>query len=156
MKYIIRAIKYFVYFAVIMTLIITVLVLIGAVEGDIDSIFKDGINSIWKILGFLAVISAVYPAFGFMEKTACIHGSWEENRDKVVEFMESRDYRISKEDADGIVFRCKGVGGKISRMWEDAVTVKPDIMGVSLEGYRKDLVRLVMGLEHKLNSGEEN
>ena len=42
MKYFIRSVKYFFYFAILTTLIILALVLIGAVEGSIDSIFEDG------------------------------------------------------------------------------------------------------------------
>jgi len=155
MKYLVRAIKYFIYFAIIMTVIILALVLIGAVEADINSIFKDGVESVWKILGFLAAISAIYPAFGYMRKDACIHGSMEENRNGIVEFMESRGYVVTDESADKIVFRCSSKVRRLTRMWEDSVIVTPNIMGVQLEGYRKDLVRLVMGLENKFR-GEES
>ena len=40
MKYLIRSIKYFIYFSLMCTVIVSILVLIGAVEGDINSIFE--------------------------------------------------------------------------------------------------------------------
>ena len=47
MKYTIRAIKYFFYFATITTAIVLALVLIGAVEGDINEIFEGGYKALW-------------------------------------------------------------------------------------------------------------
>ena len=47
MKYTIRAIKYFFYFAIITTAIILALILIGAVEGDIEQIFEGGYSALW-------------------------------------------------------------------------------------------------------------
>ena len=56
MKYLVRAVKYFFYFAFLSTVIILALVLIGAVEGDINSIFEGGYSALWKIaLFYLAV-----------------------------------------------------------------------------------------------------
>ena len=66
MKYFIRSVKYFFYFAFLTTAIILALVLIGAVEGDINAIFEDGYNTLWKIAIFFAVVAALYPKFGFI------------------------------------------------------------------------------------------
>ena len=46
MKYLIRAVKYFFYFAFLTTAIVLALVLIGAVEGDIDTIFNGGYSAL--------------------------------------------------------------------------------------------------------------
>ena len=66
MKYLIRAVKYFFYFAILTTVIVTALVMIGAVEGGIENIFEDGYNSLYKIAIFFAIVAAVYPKFGFV------------------------------------------------------------------------------------------
>ena len=42
MKYLTRAVKYFFYFAFLTTAIILALILIGAVEGNIATIFEGG------------------------------------------------------------------------------------------------------------------
>ena len=52
MKYIVRAIKYFFYFSILCAAMVTVLALIGAVEGNIDSIFQEGYRSVGKIAIF--------------------------------------------------------------------------------------------------------
>ena len=58
MKYLVRAVKYFFYFAFLSTVIILALVLIGAVEGDINSIFEGGYSALWKIALFYLAVAA--------------------------------------------------------------------------------------------------
>ena len=67
MKYLIRSVKYFFYFAFLTTVIILALVLIGAVEGDINSIFEGGYSALWKIAVFFVLVAAVYPKVGFIK-----------------------------------------------------------------------------------------
>ena len=62
MKYIVRSIKYFFYFALLTSAIVYALVLIGAVEGNIESIFRGGYDALWKMAAFFAAVAAVYPA----------------------------------------------------------------------------------------------
>ena len=68
MKYLVRSVKYFFYFAIITSLIVTALGMIGAVEGDIDSIFRGGYSALWKIAIFFAIVAAVYPKVGFITR----------------------------------------------------------------------------------------
>ena len=68
MKYLIRAIKYFFYFAIITSAIVAALVFIGAVENNIDAIFEGGYNALWKMAIFFAIVGAVYPKLGFISR----------------------------------------------------------------------------------------
>ena len=65
MKYIVRALKYFVYLSLLLVLFIVVLSLFGMVGNNVDEIFKGGADSIWKIVAIVAVFSAIYPAVGY-------------------------------------------------------------------------------------------
>ena len=47
MRYFIRSVKYFLYFSLLTTVIILALVLLGAVEGDINTIFEGGYSALW-------------------------------------------------------------------------------------------------------------
>ena len=91
MKYLIRAVKYFFSIIVIMAIILCALVLIGAAEADISTMFRNGYDSLWQIALLFAVISAVYPKFGFVAREAMFPGSWEENKEKIKDYMESRN-----------------------------------------------------------------
>lgn len=153
MKYFIRAIKYFVYFILLFVIIMAILVLTGAAEGDISSMFRGGYSALWKIAIIFAVISAIYPSVGFIRKDAMIPGSWEEDKDAIREFMEGRGYSLESEDTGMMSFRKRGMG-RFTRMYEDRITLSAKIGGVEMEGMRKDVLRLAMGLESRFRREE--
>ena len=150
MKHFIRSVKYFVYFSLMCAAIVTALVLIGAVEGGVDSIFEEGYRSIGKIAIFFAIVSAAYPKFGFIRRDMNINGTWDEIRNQTVEFMNERQYFLESEGADKVTFRCKGMAGRLSKMFEDRVTLTKTDEGWQMEGLRKDIMRLASGLENRL------
>ena len=150
MRYLIRSIKYFIRFSVICSLIITALVLIGAVEGGVDNIFEEGYRSIGKIAIFFAIVSAAYPKFAFIRRDMSFGGAWDEIRNQTVEFMNDRQYVLESEDADKVTFRVKGTAGRLSKMLEDRVTLTKTEEGWQMEGLRKDVLRLASGLENSL------
>ena len=150
MRYLIRSIKYFIYFSVICSLIVTGLVLIGAVEGGVDNIFEEGYRSIGKIAIFFAIVSAAYPKFAFIRRDMSFGGAWDEIRNQTIEFMNERQYTLESESADKVTFRVKGMAGRLSKMLEDRVTLTKTETGWQMEGLRKDVLRLASGLENRL------
>ena len=152
-KYLIRSIKYFFYFAIIVALMVGALILVGAVEGNIDTIFRGGWNSIWKMAILFAVVAAIYPKLGFIKREAITTKPWAEVRQEVIDLFKERNYIRESEDATQITFRYKNVAGRISKMFEDRITVNADKDGVvELEGLRKDVMRLSMGIENRFIS----
>ena len=150
MKYLIRSIKYFIYFSLMCTLIVYALVLIGAVEGDINTIFEEGYKSVGKIAIFFALVAAVYPKLGFISRDMSISGSWCEIRMKTVEFMSERRYSLESESENKTTFRLKGNTGRLTKMFEDRITLTKTADGWQMEGLRKDVLRLASGLENLL------
>ena len=130
-----------------------VLVLTGAAEGDISTMFRGGYSALWKIAVIFAVISAIYPSVGFIRKEAMIPGSWEEDKDIIKEFMGGRGYVLETEDTGTMSFRKTGMS-RFTRMYEDRVTLSAKIGGVEIEGMRKDVLRLAMGLESRFRREE--
>lgn len=155
MRYLIRSIKYFFYFCLLFTAIIGILILIGAAEADIDTLFVGGKKSLWQIALLFAVISAIYPKVSYIKRNASIPGSWDEIRGDVKAFMESRHYMLEKEDEGSMSFRHTGFMSRLSRMFEDRIVITPTFGGVILDGHRKDIMRLGTGLENALQPKEE-
>ena len=155
MKYLVRSVKYFFYFALLSTALITALVLIGAVETDINEIFEEGYNSLWKIGVFFAAVSAVYPKVGFIGRNVAVNREWSEIREEAISFFSDRRYELESETPDQITFRIKGTAGKLSKMFEDRVTVTRTLDGYVFEGLRKDVLRLGASFENKFYSSEE-
>lgn len=148
MKYLVRAVKYFIYFSLLTTIIILALVLIGAVEGDINSIFRGGYDALWKIALFFVVVAAVYPKLGFITRDVAVDKDWEEIREQAIAFFKERRYDLESETPQAVTFRIRGVAGKISKMYEDRITVTRRPGGYDIEGLRKDVLRLAIGFEN--------
>ena len=147
MRYFIRAVKYFVYFALITTLIVLALVLIGAVEGDINSIFEGGYNALWKMALFFALVAAVYPKFGFISRKLETQTEWDTMRDKAIRFFSERRYMLETETEDQVTFRRKDLASRITKMGEDRLTLSRTEDGYVLEGLRKDVILYATSLE---------
>ena len=154
MKYLIRSIKYFIYFSLMCTAIVSVLVMIGAVEGNIENIFEEGYTSIGKIAIFFAMVAAVYPKVGFIKRDIRSDKELADIRTDVIEYMKERQWELESESDSTISFRVKGLVARLSKMYEDRITITKSADGYQIEGLRKDVMRLATGLEHRLGSQE--
>lgn len=151
MKYLIRSVKYFFYFSFLCAVIVSALVLIGAVEGDINAIFAEGYGSIGKIAIFFAMVSAVYPKVSFITREVAVNQDWKDIREDAVDFMKERGYELESENEGTVSFRLRSAAGKLKRMYEDRITMTRYGNVYTLDGHRKDVMRLAMGLEHRFN-----
>lgn len=151
MKYLIRSIKYFFYFAFLTTLIICALVATGLAEGDIDTMFRGGSSAIWKMACFFAAIAAIYPKVGFITRSISTDRSWNETRNEVIDFMKERQYDLESEANGTATFRQRGTFNRLRRMYEDRITITVKADGLEMEGLRKDVFRLSANLEYCLN-----
>ena len=150
MKYIVRAVKYFISVCVLAALIILVLVLLGYVSSDVDVMFQQGWKSIGYIAIMFAVVSAIYPRFGYKKRLAGALGDFADLRPGVVSYMEEHGYVLESEDEEKMTFRSRSVLNRIFRVWEDRVTIEKTLGGFEVEGLTRDVYRIVYGLEYKL------
>jgi len=150
MKYLRRALKYFIRMAFLVVVIIGVLMAAGLVSSDINIAFRDGWRSVGMIAAILGGISLLYPYFGYASRGLAVGGEFGELRGPILEYMEQKGYVLEKEEGENLVFRLSSVAGRISRLWEDRVTFTREIAGFQVEGLNRDIVRLVGGLSYKL------
>lgn len=149
MKYIVRALKYFVYLGLLLAVIIIALSLLGLIGSSVDEIFKDGMKSLWKIVGILAAFSAVYPAFGYGRRRLMTPGAFDEIRDGIVSAMAERGYVLEKEDGENLSFRLRGGAQRFLHMFEDRLVFTRCMGGFDVEGRIRDAVRVISGLEYR-------
>lgn len=152
MKYIVRAVKYFFYICVLVTIILLVLVLTHFVSSDINVMFKEGWRSVAKILLVFACIAAIYPLFGYRKLLAGVLGDLSGLRDGVVKCMEERGYRLESEDGETMTFRSRSVLNRIFRVWEDRITVTKTLGGFEVEGLSRDVAHIVPALEYRFRN----
>lgn len=185
MRYFIRSVKYFLYLAVLCSLLMAVLVLTHFVPADITKIFGNGWVSIAEIGSLFLIFAALYPRIGYTNKFAALPGEWPEVAASVKTFMAERgDYveeavksgknsgakKATENDAaanDGngnasadepepkLCFRAKKLSTRIVRTWEDRLTFTPAFGGVKIEGPAKDVARLASSIEYRFRQ-EEN
>jgi hypothetical protein len=151
MKYLIRSVKYFFYFAFLTTAIVFVLIFIGAVNGDINDIFEGGYNALWKMGLFFAVVAAAYPKLGFVVRDIEVDRDWSEVSDVAKDYFKNRRYQLESENAGTLTFIRRSTAERLSRMYEDRITLSKTGTGFRMEGLRKDVLLAASGLEHTLN-----
>jgi hypothetical protein len=154
MKYIVRALKYFVYISLIVTIIMLILVALKLVSPDVNVMFREGWGSILKIAVMFLAVSAIYPKFGYAKRGVRITGSYSEIRDGVVAFMEERGYELETEEGENMTFRLRNKFNRAARTWEDRITLTRELAGFYMEGISKDVARLASGLEFKFRNPE--
>ena len=156
MRYLIRALKYLVYFVVLFFVIVGVIWLISPKgEGgfSLSGMFQPG--ALPKIAILFLVISAAYPYFAFTKRKVYLGGTFAEKRDAVLACFEQSGYEIENEEPGRITFRLKSKTGRFTRMFEDRLVVETTDEPVVLNGYRRDIDRMARNLSYNLSSDGE-
>lgn len=143
MKYLIRSCKYLVYFFVLFVVMVAIIWLLSPEKSQglsVASLFQEG--SLPKLIAFFACVAAIYPKFAFVQRKIYLNGSFEESREVIFETFQNFGYEMEKEDEKSVSFRLKQTSMKVSRMWEDRVTINISDNPIIIDGYRRDVDRL--------------
>lgn len=155
MKYIFRALRYFVFICLLLALILAALVLCNLVDRDISSIFRNGYDSLWHIALMFFAISFIYPRFGYTRRGALVPGEYRQIRGGVISYMELIGYRLLREDGEDLVFVKKSPLSRLLRKSDDTITMTRELPGFYVEGPVKDVMRICSGLEEKFRPGSD-
>ena len=144
MKYLIRALKYLVYFVIIFLLCIALVMLFSHQPlSTFPALFKEG--ALWQIGLIFLGFSALYPLLGYRKGRLVMDGEWADYRDSIMKTMKAADYELVSEDENSLKFRSIRTGVRLSRMWEDAITFERqenDPSLVLVDGPTRDTLRL--------------
>lgn len=154
MKYIIRAVKYFLYISIIVIVLLSILVILGFVSSDVNIMFRNGWKSVGLIAIMFACVSAFYPKFGYCSRLATIPGDPAESRSGIISYMESRKYVLTSEKDGKMKFNRKSALQRAVKVWEDTITMEPSLGGYYVEGLSRDVAPIVYGLNFKFANPE--
>ena len=147
-----RALKYFIQITLIFAVIIGALMLTNMASRDINTAFRHGWQSVEMILAAFAVMSLIYPFFGYGKRQINAAGDPADHWKTIEETMDTRGYAPAGETPEGgRKFKLKNGVNRVARLWEDTITINPVLGGFQAEGLNRDLVRVVMALDRKLN-----
>lgn len=153
MTYVRRAFKYLIQITIIFVLIIGALMATGLVSLDVNVAFRNGWMSIAYIFGLFVFMSAAYPFFGYGKRTIRATGEPAGNWPLIDQAMEQRGYEKCGETPDGgRKYKLRSGVARAFRLWEDTITIEPVLSGFQAEGLVRDLARVVMSIDHKLNN----
>lgn len=151
MRYLTRALKYLVYFAVIFFIIVGIAFLFSSQKAEglsFAGLFKEG--ALPKIALFLAAASALYPKLSFHKRELYLNGDFTKYAEMVDEVMKSLDYKPEKKEAGCVSYIKKSAYARLTRMYEDRVTFETAGSPVTVEGYRKDLLRILSMINYRV------
>jgi hypothetical protein len=154
MKYLRRALKYFLQICLLFVLIIGILMLTGYVSKDVAVAFQQGWTSVGYIGLVFLVMSAAYPNFGYGKRRIRAAGDPADYRKEILEAAEIRGYRLVSEENGEFRFQFKSPVNRFFRFYEDTITITPVLGGFEAEGLIRDVVRLVSLIDHKINYNE--
>ena len=149
MRYLIRSLKYLVYFAVIFFLIVGIVYLFSSQKAaglSFVDLFKEG--SLPKIALFFVLVSAIYPKLSFYKKELYLNGDFTKYAEIIDDIMKKLDYVPEKQEAGCVTYIKNSTYARLTRMFEDRVTFETADTPVKVEGYRKDLLRILSAINY--------
>lgn len=156
MRYLIRSLKYLVYFAVIFFLMVGIIYLFSnqkAAGLSFVDLFREG--SLPKIAVFFVAVAAIYPALSFQKKELRLDGDFTKYAGMVDEVMERLEYVREKQEDGCVTYVKKSAYARLTRMYEDRVSFETGVP-VQVEGYRKDLLRVISMINYRVRQeGQE-
>lgn len=151
MRYLIRALKYLVYFAIIFFLIVGIVYLFSnqkAAGLSFVDLFKEG--SLPKIAIFFVIVSAIYPKLSFYKKELYLNGDFTKYAGMIDDVMKKLDYVPEINEAGRVTYIKNSAYARLTRMYEDRVTFETSDNPVKVEGYRKDLLRILSAINYRV------
>lgn len=141
MRYFLRALKYFFKIVIIFAAIVLVLkFILPQYKGEsIPGMFKDGMNSIYMIIGIFAVFSGIYPLLTYGKKVVPVPAG--NVKERINNAMIQRDYTLLREDETTLVYTQSKIGLMLNNDF-DAVTITLGDENIEIEGFRKEITRI--------------
>ena len=136
MRYLIRVFKYFIWFIIILAIMLAILVALGEAEFNLQSLFRNGNDSLWQIAILFFVLALIYPLTGFRKLETVVPGEYPEARNIVIKHMESRGYRLESEEGETMTFKLNSKVGALFKMFEDRITFEKEPGGFRVERRR--------------------
>lgn len=136
----------------VLAVILLLLILFGAADWDFSTLFRDGKDALWEIAVLFAAVAAVYPKIGFIRRSFATRAEKKEAMGTVRTYMKQLGYVLEKESQDTLSFRQERFTSRLSRMYEDRITVTAEDGKICVDGLRKDVVRICGGLEFRINT----
>lgn len=141
-QYLIRSAKYLIWLLLLFVLIFVLMILTGGSQTgpaeSLELLFGSSRGAI--MICAIVFLALLYPRYGFVHRE--IRADLSKNRDALSEAFTRSGYRMIEEKESGMVFRAATGWKRALLLWEDTILVEPTPSGFTLEGLRKEVVKV--------------
>ena len=144
MKYVIRAIKYFVAFCVLYLGIVWLG--LKSSNGMEHSVWESVMMTMQTTRGLMlaaavVVLSALYPRMGFM--TRRVECDMQEEHDYLLRVFAAAGFTLKEESEGRMVFKADNILSRLVMLFEDEITVEQYGQWVDITGIRRGVAKVV-------------
>ena len=144
MKYVIRAVKYFLAFCVLYVGVVYLSIMTS--KGMDLSVWQYIVAAFattkGKMLGAaVLVLSALYPRMGFM--TRRVECDMEQERDYLLQMFAVAGFSLKEESEGRMVFRADNILSRLVMLFEDEITVEQYGQWIDITGIRRGVAKVV-------------
>ena len=144
MKYLIRAVKYFLAFCVLYVGVVYLSIMTS--KGMELSVWQYIVAAFattkGKMLGAaVVVLSALYPRMGFM--TRRVECDMQEERDYLLQMFAVAGFSLKEESEGRMVFRADNILSRLVMLFEDEITVEQYGQWIDITGIRRGVAKVV-------------
>ncbi|MDR1406393.1 MAG: hypothetical protein LBI89_04235 [Prevotellaceae bacterium] len=154
-RYPVRALKSIVYFFIIAFLLLALIYFLSVHRtlGFAEFLQRNDLTMMAVFLGFFGL---VYPAIGYVtQKTPRSRPFTDSDREAVVNIFTNARFTLTGDDGSVLTFRINNPVARVTRLFEDAITVNYAANPLEIEGLRRDVVRLSRAIERHLRQTDE-
>lgn len=151
-KYIIRVAKYLIYITLLLTLFVFIASITSEAEFKYDSLFRP--DTKFQMIAFIVGLSLIYPLVGYIKKRVYTNGTFEQDRDKIIEVLTNSNFVLVEESDSALVFIHRQLFIRVLRLFEDKIVVYKSDTPIVIEGQRKDVYRLARSIEYAVSNKE--
>lgn len=137
-RYLVRAGKYFVRLVLLVAVLCGILIVTGYTSWETLQAVRRT-DRVYLLLGAFIVFPLMYPFFGFVRRE--VRGSLDGNREVIVKLLEVNGYRLVSDSPERMVFRANPAK-RAMLFGEDAVTIAAEPGYITLEGPRREVVKV--------------
>lgn len=151
--YIRRAAGYFIKLIVLVAVLYLLMFVTGSTRVSAAAMLHEMFSTSRGImlLGALAVLSALYPRFGYVKRV--VKADFRTNREEILNALRKNGYiLVSEQSGRQMVFRADSFFKKLVMSFDDAVTVTDSGDTITVEGPRKAVVPVQFRIDTYVNN----
>ena len=145
-RYAIRALKFAVYFCVVMSLIMILFYLFGGGRNISLKVFIEQIG-LYRMLIIGCAFGVTYPFIGFGKRKIYLNKSFEQEKSAIVDIMAQYGYEQTYETETSLFFRPTNRLKRFIDQYEDTIEVDHRDNPIMVKGLRKRVVRIGLAIE---------